>query len=302
MCYQTYKKELYGRYAAEAARLGLCEARSAEAFDAEIGAQLSRMDYVALEDGRGRGVLFYSVWQAEGQQVCDVPVYGYYADTEQAATRLFCLLAQRVLQDGSTLFQIHLYAHDEAALRLFCLLQFGCMAETGLCRLPAAPCEESAAIRPLRKEEIAARWAEIWGLTHAIVQHLQQPPVFYPGNEFTEDAYKAFFLEESTCLYAAFSPQGQIVGIIEANREADWFVSGGAKSINVGEAYVLPAYRGTGLARKLLLAAAAAARQQGAQYLWVTHGTANPQARGFWNKFFSAYQYELVRKIDPIVP
>lgn len=31
--------------------------------------------------------------------------------------------------------------------------------------------------------------------------------------------------------------------------------------------------------------------------MWVEHGTANPNARGFWKKYFKTYQYELVRTI-----
>ena len=38
-------------------------------------------------------------------------------------------------------------------------------------------------------------------------------------------------------------------------------------------------------------------KQKDARYLWVGHGTANPNARGFWNKYFKTYQYELVRTI-----
>ncbi len=29
-----------------------------------------------------------------------------------------------------------------------------------------------------------------------------------------------------------------------------------------------------------------------------SHGTANPNARGFWNKYFMTYQYEFVRTIS----
>lgn len=57
-------------------------------------------------------------------------------------------------------------------------------------------------------------------------------------------------------------------------------------------------YRGAGLARELLQYAQARAKHEGAEYMWVEHGTANPNARGFWNKYFSTYEYELVRTIN----
>lgn len=88
-----------------------------------------------------------------------------------------------------------------------------------------------------------------------------------------------------------------MVGIIQWNHEPDEFVCGSEKSVNVGEAYVIPQYRGTGLARKLLEFAENRARRNGAIYMWVEHGTANPNARGFWNKYFDTYRYELIREI-----
>lgn len=51
------------------------------------------------------------------------------------------------------------------------------------------------------------------------------------------------------------------------------------------------------LAEALLRYVEARAKCEGAEYMWVQHGTANPNARGFWNKYFSTYEYELVRTI-----
>ena len=33
--------------------------------------------------------------------------------------------------------------------------------------------------------------------------------------------------------------------------------------------------------------------------IYVTHGTINPTARGFWDKYFSNYSYTMTREIDP---
>ncbi len=68
-------------------------------------------------------------------------------------------------------------------------------------------------------------------------------------------------------------------------------------SVNVGEAFVYPEFRGTGLSYQLLKFAEKHAYNGGARYMWVEHGTSNPEARGFWNKYFTTYQYELVRVI-----
>lgn len=72
----------------------------------------------------------------------------------------------------------------------------------------------------------------------------------------------------------------------------------GENSVNVGEIYVMPQYRGTKLSEQLLNMAIKRAKQAGYVYMWVEHGTANPNARGFWNKYFETYQYELTRVVN----
>ncbi|MCQ2456148.1 MAG: GNAT family N-acetyltransferase [Clostridia bacterium] len=59
----------------------------------------------------------------------------------------------------------------------------------------------------------------------------------------------------------------------------------------------MPRLRGTGLAAALLGHAEAHEAARGAEYLWVEHGTANPCARGFWNKHFATTEYEMTRRI-----
>ena len=152
-------------------------------------------------------------------------------------------------------------------------------------------------IKTLEKDEIEKRWDEIWTLTDAIIKHLKQAPVFYPGYEFTEKVYKEFFMDLETNLHIAFSKDDKIIGMIESNSESDVFAFHSTKSVNVGEIYVMPKYRGSSLSKDLLQFVIEHEKQKDARYLWVGHGTANPNARGFWNKYFKTYQYELVRTI-----
>ena len=39
-------------------------------------------------------------------------------------------------------------------------------------------------------------------------------------------------------------------------------------------------------------------QKDGVERLFVTHGTINPNARGFWDKYFMNYSYTLTRVID----
>lgn len=272
-----------------------------KSFRREIGQTLAGMEHVLLNNGSTcEGVLYYEVHQEGSRQICDTPVFGYYASSEKTLTMLFSMLVERVLRGGDTLFQVRLYAHDMQARTLFSMMQFGYMVEKGVCRIDWDASDASAddTIRTLTKAEIEMRWPEIWSLTAAIIRHLQQPPVCYPGREFTEEVYHDFYKDNDTYVHAAFAEDGRMIGIIETNQEADFLVGYALKSVNVGEAYVLPDYRGSGLAHKLLQYAGAYERARGADYLWVEHGTANPNARRFWGKYFKSYQYEMDRLIE----
>lgn len=52
-----------------------------------------------------------------------------------------------------------------------------------------------------------------------------------------------------------------------------------------------------GVAQALLHLLEADLRAAGVEYEWVEHGTANPTARGFWNKYFETVEYEFIREI-----
>lgn len=247
----------------------------------------------SLEDG----FLYYDVW-ADDTMHCMVPVYGYYAKDEKAIVLLFQKLAISVYTGRPCEFSFNLYHNDSACIQALHMMQFGTMSEKCIGKLENIDEQMNSdiEIKQLSKDEITGNWNEIWHLTSEIVEHLKKSPVFYPGEEFTEDVYREFFLDESVELIVA-KKKDEFIGIIEWNKENCELLTKQCPSVNVGEAYVLPSFRGTGLSKELLSYAKKRATENGAQYMWVEHGTANPNARGFWNKYFSTYQYELVRKV-----
>lgn len=261
----------------------------ADAFRSLLGERLRGLLHVEDEGG----VMYYAVQNG----VCEVPVFGYRAASEKVLSRLFCRMADNALRGGSPMeFRINLYANDRAAQELFSKMQFGYMCEQGMLALRPAPSGEFA-IRTLNRDEITARWSEIWSLTHPLIDHLKQAPVFYPGKEFTEARYKAFFTDECTNLHVAEAADGALIGMIETNAETESLAVHPELTANVGDIYVLPIHRGSGLAQALLHHAVNHALSQGKTHLWVEHGTANPQARCFWSKYFHPYQYQLTRSI-----
>lgn len=47
------------------------------------------------------------------------------------------------------------------------------------------------------------RWHEVWAMVSGIIEHLLESPVFYPGEEFAEEAYREFLLDDATTVYVA---------------------------------------------------------------------------------------------------
>jgi len=294
-------EKLYEKYMLERSNTPVLDNVAFDIFKEKISDKLSDMNSIYIDDGvNEQGVLYYSLWNKDGIQICNVPVYGYYASSEKTMSKLFCKLSDEVIKNGDVEFQINLYAHDYETLKLFSMMQFGYIYEQSRLEITDYPYHfnDAYTIRTLEKAEIENRWDEIWERTNAIIKHLKQAPVFYPGCEFTEQVYKEFFMDSETNLHTAFSKDDKIIGMIESNGESDMFAFQNTKSVNVGEVYVIPEYRGSTLSRDLLHYVMDYEKQKGTGYLWVGHGTANPNARAFWNKYFKTYQYELVRKFE----
>lgn len=258
----------------------------------------SGMCSVSLDE---RNALYYELDERFGKPTCTVPVYGIAADSEKNLSRLMEKLMGEITQRGDCTFAVHLSADDESGIRLLSMLQFGIIAEKGVCASPVAASQvRGLAVCTLEKAEIEAHWPVIWELTESIIQTLRRSPVFYPGTEFTEAVYREFYLDEATHLHAAFSEDGRIVGLIETNDSEDAPVLTGKDLANVGEIVVLPEYRRTGAAELLLSYAGEFERKRGHGRLWVEHGTANPHARYFWDRYFAPYEFEMVREVSVI--
>ena len=250
-----------------------------------------------LSDGEPSALLLYHL--AEGEKnVLEIPVFGYYYRNIRDFSRLFDELLREVVQK-TTVIYVSGYCCDRKLYRFLTLTQFGVSME--YCVRKICPISHRSCPYPivsLSKKEIEENWAEIWTLVRSIIDHLKESPVFYFGDEFTEEAYHEFFLDDSLSLYVAKDENGRFIGLIESNGESEDFILSNIPNRNVGEVVVLEKYRGTGLAEALLAALEKGLSVNGISYSWVNHGTANPNAMGFWDKYFKPYRYEFERKIE----
>lgn len=289
---------IYEKYNDQLQHMASCERMTEEKFCTYVSEALSGLEYVEIEEEGSYGIMHFDYRQSEGRSYCYIPVYGYYSDSEKTTVKLFQKLAKCVACNGVCEFFVHLYSCDTASIQAFHFMQFGTLAEKCIKKIDSFPeiVVPGFMIRALTKTEIDSRWKEIWHAINQILLHLRESPVFYPGTEFTEEVYRDFFMSDHVELIAAFYGE-EIVGIIEWNLEDNRLMCG-KNSVNVGEIYVSPLFRDKKLSKALLKTAEKRAKDAGFNYMWVNHGTANPNARGFWNKYFETYQYELVRTID----
>lgn len=291
-------ERLYQKYLAQSSRIPGSVIRDPKAFCGFVERELPEMECVTAEKDGNTGFLFYDIRVENEVTRVGVPVWGYCAESEKMMALLFQRLASQVVRQGRYEFSFRIYRDDAECVQALHMLQFGTMAEMGVCRID--PSGESGTnaleLRVLGKTDLRVCWNEVRGAVAKIVSHLRESPVFYPGTEFTEDVYQEFFFDEGTEVLAAFHGD-RLIGLIEWNTERE-FLFGGDRSANVGEVYVEPEYRGSGLSDALFRLAEHRAFQAGYTHLWVEHGTANPNARSFWGRYFDTRQYELTRNIE----
>lgn len=302
---QEYKSDIikiaYENYMRELAHFDYLPIKLFESFTQYMHDNMDGINgLVYLEEGMCTAYFLYHIWEEGAELFCRIPEWGYGTvgqKREKAIGYLFQTLAEHIVKDKTVNFSVHLYAHDTEMQRLFSYMEFGTQAETGICRLKKAVDASEVRTRELSKEELVSRWKEIWPLLEQLINHLKMSPVFYPGEEFTEEVYKDFFADAGTRVFVA-EEEDKIIGLIEANMDNIPLLFAETEAANVGEAYVSPEYRGKGISQALLIHAKQELVKSNYKYAWVEHGTANPNARYFWNKYFDTYKYEMIRRID----
>lgn len=241
------------------------------------------------------------IWEDNDKLFFNIPLWGYGAvgnDRTKIISLLFQNLAEQLCIGNKTHFSINLYAHDLEMIQLFSFLQFGILCEESIYNDQIHDTHiDQVNYRELMAGEKSDQWNTIWKLLDQLIKHLRKSPVFYLGTEFTEEVYKSFILSENTRVVVAEANE-KMIGIITATSDSNSFINDHDDYYNVGDIYVDPKYRGCMVAQTMLEHLIHVLTDSGMQRCWVEHGTANPNARGFWNKYFTSYAYTMIREIE----
>jgi GNAT superfamily N-acetyltransferase len=235
-----------------------------------------------------------------------VPIHahGVRSDlTEKEKRRLYSLMyqaaADKWVRAGIVSHGIGLYAHDRAAEQSFFYNGFGIRCIDAIRSLDEIPTKTVTILEgdricclELPREE----WGGLLGLHNALRSHLGQSPTFM---KFQDVSVEWLYQDapEGTRYFAA-EYDGSYIAYIKLGRHGETFVSETDSMMNICGAYCLPEFRGTGLYHNLLAYVAATLKREGYRLLGVDCESINPNALGFWLKYFSDYTHSVVRRID----
>lgn len=132
---------------------------------------------------------------------------------------------------------------------------------------------------------------------HMLATHLASSPVYQELFDFSP-AFITWKSEQRQSVHFAARDGDRVVGFIEATFEGENYLTRHPKMRNICGAGVLPEYRNRGIMLSLLVALASHYRPQGVTVLGVDYETQNPEARGFWERYFTPYTWSWERHYD----
>lgn len=74
----------------------------------------------------------------------------------------------------------------------------------------------------------------MWDLVYQLTEHLRKSPIFYPGEEFTEEVYKDYLLDKDTRFFI-YEIKDEIIGIIDASKNGNSFITDHDNYYNVSD-------------------------------------------------------------------
>lgn len=131
----------------------------------------------------------------------------------------------------------------------------------------------------------------------SLARHLASSPMFMEHFDFTPE-FVARKSEERQSVHLAARDGDRIIGYIEATSDGENYLTRSPQMRNICGAGVLPEYRNRGVMQSLLTRLASKYRAEGVQALGVDYETLNPNARGFWERFFTPYTWSWERRYD----
>jgi GNAT superfamily N-acetyltransferase len=209
--------------------------------------------------------------------------------------RLYQAAGEKWARAGASSHAVCLYAHDIEAQQQFFRYGFGMRTVDAIRRMDAL---EAPPCGGYSFSELAAEAVlKILPLENKLDDGYIASPFFMYRERLSETAFMKDYVHFKSVYYIA-EQGGQIVALIRAELDGETFIQDTPGYLHIKGAYCLPEHRGKGLNQKLLSMLLHKLKTQGYTRLGVDFESLNPTGSGFWLKYFDAYTYGVVRRID----
>lgn len=213
-------------------------------------------------------------------------------------SRLYEAAAKKWVRDGIASHGIAIYAHDKAAIQSFFYNGFGVRCIDAIRSLEEIPVIVSGIQeRSLEYVEVPRDdWGMLTKLHDELVAHLGSSPMFMKYSFQNDEMFYRNASEDTR--YFGVKVNGDYIAYVKIDKEGETFASCDNSMRNICGAYCFPEYRGQGIYRNLIAYLVSTLKKEGYQRLGVDCESFNPNARGFWLKYFTAYTNSVVRRVD----
>lgn len=222
-------------------------------------------------------------------------------DALRVTRHLYRGLASRWLGEGLTIHAAAAYACEPAVAEALSLTGFGRIV-ADLSR-PRADLETDLALAPHAGVRVRPAVADdaplLAGWDEALARHIGAPPVSMPRTRGrTVDEWQAWLTQADAVVLIA--EQGSVpLGYIKA-ADPGWDVTwavGSPGTLAICGLWVEPSVRSGGVARALLAGLVREAAKRGKDLISVDCETLNPEAWGFWSKWFVPVTWSWERRL-----
>ncbi len=232
------------------------------------------------------------------------PVYGYGIkegyNRQNIASRLFQGVAEIFVEKEIKHYNIKLFAYDTEVIKSYFYNGFGMLATDKIRPIePNMPftINKEYFIQELSLEYIRTKEQELLNIWEKLINHLRSSPSFYPSIEFSNDMFIDHIYTPSTRVFGLFH-QNKVIGMLNVLVSRNSFINDNPHTINIGDLYLYPKHRGDNLSYTLISYVNNILHNEGYRKMRVVHGTINPTALRFWDKYFTSYTYTLTRTIS----
>lgn len=214
---------------------------------------------------------------------------------------LYREIAPEWIRMGARIHALSLYSSEAGALETLSLTGFGRIVmdaarPAGDIAAPSADGADPGATAFRRAEPKDAD--ALAGLSAGLAAHIGASPVLMPETRGPGAREWREWLAEPDAVAFVAEAEGAVVGFIKA-QDPQYDVSDAvhcADCLAINGMYCLPALRCRGIGAGLLSALVRHARESGKTLMSVDCETTNPEAYGFWTRFFAPVSWSLERR------